>query len=50
MLTVEGLCKSFGTRQVVSELSLSLHSGQTLGLLGPNGAGKSTTVAMICGL
>ncbi len=50
MLTVEGLCKSFGTRQVVSDLSLSLRAGQTLGLLGPNGAGKSTSVAMICGL
>ncbi|MDM4764946.1 ABC transporter ATP-binding protein [Pelomonas sp. SE-A7] len=50
MLTVEGLCKSFGGRQVVNELSLELRAGQTLGLLGPNGAGKSTTVAMICGL
>lgn len=50
MLTVQGLSKSFGSRQVVSGLSLSLKAGQTLGLLGPNGAGKSTTVAMICGL
>ncbi|HEY1092126.1 MAG TPA: ABC transporter ATP-binding protein [Burkholderiaceae bacterium] len=34
----------------MTDLSLTLARGQTLGLLGPNGAGKSTTVAMICGL
>ena len=50
MLTAEGLCKSYGGRAVVTDLSLSVASGQIVGLLGPNGAGKSTTVAMLCGL
>ncbi|MBV8501749.1 MAG: ABC transporter ATP-binding protein [Paucibacter sp.] len=50
MLSAEGLCKSFGKRRVVDDVSFRLTPGQTLGLLGPNGAGKSTTVAMICGL
>ena len=50
MLTAEGLCKSYGGRAVVADLSLSVASGQIVGLLGPNGAGKSTTVAMLCGL
>lgn len=34
----------------VSQLTLTLHSGETLALLGPNGAGKTTAVKMIAGL
>jgi ABC-2 type transport system ATP-binding protein len=50
MLEAQGLCKSYGSRKVVSDLSLKVGAGEIVGLLGPNGAGKSTTVAMLCGL
>jgi len=50
MLEAQGLCKSYGSRAVVADLSLSVAAGEIVGLLGPNGAGKSTTVAMLCGL
>ena len=50
MLEAQGLCKSYGSRAVVSELSFAVGAGEIVGLLGPNGAGKSTTVAMLCGL
>src|SRR5205085_7633684 len=50
MLEARGLCKSYGSRAVVSDLSLTVAGGEIVGLLGPNGAGKSTTVAMLCGL
>jgi ABC-2 type transport system ATP-binding protein len=50
MLEARGLCKSYGSRAVVTELSFSVGAGEIVGLLGPNGAGKSTTVAMLCGL
>ncbi|MGZ5715184.1 MAG: ABC transporter ATP-binding protein, partial [Caldimonas sp.] len=50
MLEAHGLCKSYGSRAVVSDLSLTVRAGEIVGLLGPNGAGKSTTVAMLCGL
>ena len=50
MLEALGLCKSYGSRAVVSDLSLSVARGEIVGLLGPNGAGKSTTVGMLCGL
>ena len=50
MLEAQGLGKSYGNRQVVADLSLSVAAGEIVGLLGPNGAGKSTTVAMLCGL
>ncbi len=50
MLTVEHLAKSYGAKQAVVDVSLTVGRGEVVGLLGPNGAGKSTTVAMICGL
>ena len=50
MLEARGLCKSYGDRAVVADVSLDVAAGEIVGLLGPNGAGKSTTVAMLCGL
>ncbi|MEO0464932.1 MAG: LPS export ABC transporter ATP-binding protein [Pseudomonadota bacterium] len=49
-LTVTGLAKSFGKRQVVHSVSLALQRGEVVGLLGPNGAGKTTCFYMIMGL
>ncbi len=49
-LTVRGLQKSYGARQVVSDVSLQVESGEVVGLLGPNGAGKTTSFYMIVGL
>lgn len=44
------LCKSYGGRKVVKEVSLNLNSSEVVGLLGPNGAGKTTSFYMIVGL
>ncbi|MGV3740417.1 MAG: LPS export ABC transporter ATP-binding protein [Gammaproteobacteria bacterium] len=44
------LKKSFKSRVVVSDISVSLKSGECVGLLGPNGAGKTTCFYMIVGL
>lgn len=44
------LAKSYNGRQVVSDVSLEVHSGKIVGLLGPNGAGKTTSFYMIVGL
>jgi lipopolysaccharide export system ATP-binding protein len=49
-LRVEGLAKSYKSRQVVKDLSLEVASGEVVGLLGPNGAGKTTAFYMIVGL
>lgn len=49
-LTVEGLTRRFGGRDVVSDVSLRVLPGQVTCLLGPSGCGKSTTLRMIAGV
>lgn len=49
ILKLERVARRRAGRPAVSDLSLSLESGQVLGLLGVNGAGKSTTLAMVAG-
>ena len=49
-LVAQNIAKSFGKRQVVRDVSLSLQRGEVVGLLGPNGAGKTTCFYMIMGL
>ncbi len=49
-LEVLHLEKSYGSRKVVKDVSLSVRKGEVVGLLGPNGAGKTTSFYMIVGL
>tara|TARA_Y100000588_G_C14012166_1_gene820473 strand:+ start:23 stop:769 length:747 start_codon:yes stop_codon:yes gene_type:complete len=49
-LIINKISKSFGSKQVVREISLTLQKGEIVGLLGPNGAGKTTTFYIIVGL
>jgi lipopolysaccharide export system ATP-binding protein len=49
-LTATALCKTYGKRRVVDDVSLAMNSGEVVGLLGPNGAGKTTSFYMIVGL
>ena len=49
-LEAHNLVKTYKGRRVVSDVSLSMETGETVGLLGPNGAGKTTSFYMIVGL
>ena len=49
-LEARHLAKSYKSRRVVEDVSLSINSGEIVGLLGPNGAGKTTCFYMIVGL
>jgi ABC-2 type transport system ATP-binding protein len=49
VLTVEGLCRSFGGREVVRSLDLAVAGGERVALCGPNGSGKSTVLRCIAG-
>jgi lipopolysaccharide export system ATP-binding protein len=50
ILRATHLAKAYKKRQVISDLSVEVESGQIVGLLGPNGAGKTTAFYMIVGL
>ena len=50
VLRAEGLMKRYRKRTVVSDVSITVESGEVVGLLGPNGAGKTTCFYMILGL
>ena len=50
ILRADKLVKSFRTRKVVDQVSISVSSGEVVGLLGPNGAGKTTSFYMMVGL
>lgn len=49
-LVISNLCKSYGGKTVVDNLSLTLYQDEILVLLGHNGAGKTTTLNMLTGL
>ena len=46
MMEIRNLSKSFGKKQVLQQINLSLGNG-IYGLLGPNGAGKTTLIRCI---
>lgn len=50
VLSVNGVTKTIGRRNIVDGLTFDIHHGEIVGLLGPNGAGKTTTIRMIVGL
>lgn len=45
-----GASRSYGSVRALSDLTVSLHAGETVALLGPNGAGKSTALDLLLGL
>ena len=49
MIQLKKLCKKFGQRLAVDDLTLEVPAGEIYGLLGHNGAGKSTAIGMMLG-
>ncbi len=49
MLTLSEITKSFGSRTLFEDVSLSINLGERIALVGPNGAGKSTLLSIILG-
>ena len=50
VLSVKNLCKSFGYKRVLQDVSFDVKEGEIFGLLGPNGSGKTTTIKLALGL
>ena len=49
-LRINKISKTYGNKQVVRDISISIKRNEIVGLLGPNGAGKTTTFYIIVGL
>lgn len=49
-MRAENIMKIYGSRKVVTGISLQVEQGEIIGLLGPNGAGKTTSFYMIVGM
>ena len=50
LLECINLCKSFGKKQILKNVSFSIAEGDILAFIGPNGSGKTTTIKLILGL
>ena len=50
VINASGLCKAFGERLLIDDLSFQLPPGGIVGVIGPNGAGKTTLFKMITGV
>ena len=50
LVRVRELCKSYGDRRVLHQVSLDVPTGQILGVVGESGSGKSTLARCIAGL
>lgn len=50
MITLAGISKSFGSRVLFEDVTLTFNPGNRYGLTGPNGSGKSTLLKIVMGM
>ncbi len=50
LLNLKSVAKSYGSRQVLEDITLGVSAGERIGVVGQNGGGKSTLLALIAGV
>jgi ABC-2 type transport system ATP-binding protein len=50
VLDIAGICKRFGTRHALDDVSFTVEPGEVFGFVGSNGAGKTTTMRIVLGV
>jgi branched-chain amino acid transport system ATP-binding protein len=50
IVSLRGVVKRYGTREVLSHIDLDLPCGSVTAIIGPNGAGKTTAVNLVSGV
>jgi ABC-2 type transport system ATP-binding protein len=50
MIQIENLSKSYGTKQILSNINVTFEAGKIYGIIGENGAGKTTLFKCITGI
>lgn len=50
VIHIQDLRKSYGSKEILKGIDLTIYPGQIIGYIGPNGAGKSTTVKILLGI
>jgi branched-chain amino acid transport system ATP-binding protein len=50
ILSLRGLCKTFGALKASNDLTFDVYENEILGIIGPNGAGKTTLFNVIVGI
>ena len=50
MIRMQNIWKSFGSNQVLKDVSITINDGEICALIGENGAGKSTLMNILGGV
>ena len=50
ILECKNICKKFGKKTILTDVSFDIYEGDILAFIGPNGSGKTTTIKIILGL
>ena len=50
ILEFSHVAAGYGDREILKDITLSIHEGEFTGLIGSNGTGKSTLIQCISGL